>query len=184
MQPSVSFLARQPDRRSSGPRRTGQPDPLSCTHRFPIAKPGALLGDGSVWRSWRMLFAWAPPRAHGALLAEARRQAETRRDSDSLSTVAPHGGALYRLACSRWQQESPVPWGGKEPTGSLTAYRGHQSPAIGEPRSAPRWRVATQHHLTTERASPGRQKWDLTSGTAHPGWRASTHFHAGASVRT
>jgi hypothetical protein len=44
--------------------------------------------------------------------------------------------------------------------------------------------VAALAQLTPSAQVRVVKKWDLTSGTAQPGWPASTHFHADASVQT
>ena len=93
-----------------------------------------------------------------------------------------------------WSARSPGSWRTTTDGSASGASRGTSSvfrcaspPSISDGWSTSDWTTTESGgsgRADPGRASPGRQKWDLTSGTAHPGWPASTHFHAGASVRT
>ena len=58
----------------------------------------------------------------------------------------------------------PLPRGREEPARALGAHRGHQPPTPDQPRSWHTTEAGSSGPPDHGRASPGRQKWDLTFG--------------------
>ena len=94
----------------------------------------------------------------------------------------PDGRALHRLARRRRQPTGPLPRRRAQPARALACEWPPSTSADWSTSDSSTTGAGSSGRPDPERASPGRQKWDLTSGTAHPGWPAPTHFHAGASV--